>query len=193
MTAVFNLFDGEGRVLLHWKIFKITEGGLISTGLVAFRFFYLIIGSSILTYTTLPVNMTDGLEHLFGFLKKIRVPVSELAMIMTIALRFIPIIMEELDKLTKAQMSRGADFESGNIAKRIKAYAPVFIPLFVSAVRRASELAMAMDARCYQGGEGRTRLRPLSYTGKDLAAFVILAVYIALICVGRIMPLVLKG
>ena len=139
----------------------------------------LIIGSSIVTLTTTPNNLTDGLEKGLGFLKIFKVPVHEVAMMMSIALRFIPILLEETDKIMKAQLARGADFESGNIFKRVKAYVPILVPLFVSAFRRANDLAMAMEARCYRGGASRTKMKPLKYAGRDVIAYVILFVYTA--------------
>jgi energy-coupling factor transport system permease protein len=178
-TALFSLFNGDGKILFSiWKL-SITTGSLKTTGIITFRLFYLIIGSSIMTYTTMPLSLTAGLEKLLGFLKVFHVPVAEMAMMMSITLRFIPVLMEELDKIMKAQLSRGADFESGNIFRRVKSYVPVLIPLFVSAIRRASELAMAMDARCYHGSDGRTCMKPLKYEKRDYTAYCILGIYVA--------------
>ena len=139
-----------------------------------------VIGSSVMTFTTTPNQLTDGLEKGFQFLKKVHIPVHEIAMMMSIALRFIPILTEELDKIMKAQMSRGVDFESGNILERGKKLIPVLVPLFIAAIRRASDLAMAMDARCYNGGEGKTRLHPLVYKKQDYAAYGIMLLYVAI-------------
>lgn len=143
------------------------------------RLMYLIMGSSLMTLTTTPNNLTDGLEKSLGFLKVIKVPVHEIAMMMSIALRFIPILIEETDKIMKAQMARGADFENGNIIKRAKNMVPLLVPLFVSAFRRADDLAMAMEARCYIGGEGRTKMKPLHYQSRDYLAYLFLIVYFA--------------
>ena len=148
---------------------------------------YLIIGSTLMTLTTTPNDLTDGLEKSLGFLKKIHVPVHEIAMIMSIALRFIPILVEETDKIMKAQMARGADFESGNLIQRAKAMVPLLVPLFISAFRRASDLAMAMEARCYHGGEGRTKMKPLRYERADKAAYGVLLAFLALMVVLRVL------
>jgi energy-coupling factor transport system permease protein len=144
-----------------------------------FRLSYLILGSSIMTLTTTPTQLTDALESLMRPLKKVRVPVHEIAMMMSIALRFIPILMEETDKIMKAQIARGADFESKNLIKKIKSLVPLLVPLFISAFRRANDLAMAMEARCYRGGEGRTKMKPLVYKGRDRAAYGVLLLYFA--------------
>ena len=143
-----------------------------------------------MTFTTTPNALTDGIESVLKPLNKIKVPVHEIAMMMTIALRFIPILMEETDKIMKAQTARGADFESGNIIQRAKAMIPVLVPLFVSAFRRATDLAMAMESRCYRGGDGRTKMKPLRYTKKDVVAYIIVAVYFLAMCIiGRMFPL----
>ena len=146
------------------------------------RFAFLIIGSSIMTLTTTPNNLTDGLEKLMRPLKIFRVPVHEVAMMMSIALRFIPILLEETDKIMKAQIARGADFESGNLFRRAKALVPLLVPLFISAFRRANDLAMAMEARCYRGGDHRTKMKPLIYKRRDYLAYMILVIYMA-ICI----------
>ena len=146
---------------------------------MAVRLMYLVAGSSIMTFTTSPNGLTDGMEKLLHPLNKVNVPVHEVAMMMSIALRFIPILLEETDKIMKAQMARGADFESGNIIQRAKAMIPILVPLFVSAFRRANDLAMAMEARCYHGGEGRTKMKPLKYKTRDRMAYVITVVYVA--------------
>ena len=161
VTVVFNLFLTPGIPLVSvWK-FTITDEGLKIALFTAVRLIFLIIGSSLMTLTTTPNNLTDGLEALLSPAKIFKVPVHEIAMMMTIALRFIPILMEETDKIMKAQEARGADFESGNVLQRAKALVPILVPLFVSAFRRANDLAMAMEARCYHGGEGRTKMKPL--------------------------------
>ena len=144
------------------------------------RLVFLITGSSIMTLTTTPNQLTDGLESLMNPLKRLNVPVHEISMMMSIALRFIPILLEETDKIMKAQMARGADFDSGGLIKKAKAMVPLLVPLFVSAFRRASDLALAMEARCYHGGEGRTKLHPLKYTREDLLAYLVLFLYLAL-------------
>ena len=154
------------------------------------RLIFLIIGASIMTLTTTPNQLTDGLERLMRPLNKIHVPVHEIAMMMSIALRFIPILLEETDKIMKAQMARCADFESGNIIKKVKALIPLLIPLFVSSFRRANDLAMAMEARCYQGGEGRTKMKPLKYQKTDYYAYLFLLIYlIVAIVLGKFFPL----
>lgn len=183
-SVAFNLFLTSGEVLVQFWIFKITKEGVRTALMMAVRLVYLIIGSSIMTLTTTPNDLTDGLEKALGPLKKIKVPVHEIAMMMSIALRFIPILMEETDKIMKAQMARGADFESGNIIKRAKSLVPILVPLFISAFRRADDLAMAMEARCYHGGEGRTKMKPLKYKKHDLTAYVVLFAYLgAIICI----------
>lgn len=156
---------------------------------MAIRLIYLIAGSSIMTFTTTPNALTDGIEKLLRPLNKVKVPVHEVAMMMSIALRFIPILLEETDKIMKAQIARGADLESGNIIQRAKAMIPILVPLFVSAFRRANDLAMAMEARCYRGGEGRTKMKPLVYHSRDRVAYLVTAVYLAVIIVlGRFVP-----
>lgn len=178
-TVVFNIFLTPGEEeLFRWKFIKITDVGLKTAFLMAIRFVLLILGSSIMTFTTTPNQLTDGLEQLLAPLKKIKVPVHEVAMMMSIALRFIPILLEETDKIMKAQQARGADFESGNLFARAKAMIPILIPLFVSAFRRAGDLAMAMEARCYRGGKGRTKMKPLIYKKRDILTFVLFAVYL---------------
>ena len=157
---------------------------------MAVRLIYLIMGSSIMTFTTTPNSLTDGIEKLLRPLNKIKVPVHEVAMMMSIALRFIPILLEETDKIMKAQIARGADLESGNILQRAKAMVPILVPLFVSAFRRANDLAMAMEARCYRGGDGRTQMKPLSYQKRDYMAYTAMLVYmVAIVVLGRMIPL----
>ena len=179
LTVIINLFTATGEKLVSFWIFTITVEGVKRAALMIFRLSFLVIGSSIMTLTTTPNHLTDGLEKGLGFLRVIRVPVHEIAMMMSIALRFIPILMEETDKIMKAQIARGADFESGNLFKRAKSMVPLLVPLFVSAFRRANDLAMAMEARCYRGGKGRTKMKPLHYKGRDWLAYLILALYLA--------------
>lgn len=178
ITGIFNLFLTQGEVLVQFFVFKITYEGLKNAVLMIVRLIYLIIGTSVMTLTTTPNQLTDGLEKALMPLGKIKLPVHEIAMMMSIALRFIPILVEETDKIMKAQMARGADFESGNIMKKAKAMIPLLVPLFVSAFRRANDLAMAMEARCYRGGEGRTKMKPLTYSAADRKAYVILVAYL---------------
>lgn len=179
ITVLFNLFLTPGEVLVaFWKL-KITKEGLTLALTMAVRLTLLIIGSSVMTLTTTPNNLTDGMEKMMSPLKIFKVPVHEVAMMMSIALRFIPILMEETDKIMKAQLARGADFESGNLIRRAKAMVPLLVPLFISAFRRANDLAMAMEARCYRGGEGRTKMKPLIYRKRDLAAYVVIVLYFA--------------
>ena len=182
-TAVLNAFLTPGRVLVSFWRVTITIEGLKLAAFMVVRLIYLITGSSIMTLTTTPSNLTDGLEKGLGWLKIIKVPVHEIAMMMAIALTFIPVLLEETDKIIKAQQSRGADFESGNLIHRIKALVPILVPLFVSAFRRANELAIAMESRCYRGGEGRTKLHPLKYAMRDYIAYAVLLLYIAAIIV----------
>jgi len=174
LTFVLNIFfSGGATILVQWKFIKISQEGLLLAIHFSLRLIFLVLGTSIITLTTSPVALSDGIEILLTPLKKVRFPVHELAMMMIIALRFIPTLIEETDKIMKAQKARGADFESGNLIARAKAMTPLLVPLFVSAFRRAGELAMAMEARCYHGGEGRTRLRVLRYTGEDGWAFAL--------------------
>ena len=177
---LLNLFMIKtGTVLFSWKFISITTGGVRQAIFIVLRLIALITGSSLLTLTTTPVSLTEGLERLLSPLKIVRFPVHELAMMMTIALRFIPTLLEEADKIMKAQLARGADLESGNIFKRTKAMLPILIPLFVNSFRRAEELALAMESRCYHGGEGRTRLRQLKFHWRDLFAVLIMGALIA--------------
>lgn len=188
LTVGFNLFLTPGEPLFAvWKL-TITKEGARSAAFLAVRLVFLIIGSSVMTLTTTPNNLTDGMEKLMKPLKIFRLPVHEVAMMMSIALRFIPILLEETDKIMKAQIARGADFESGNLIKKAKAMVPLLVPLFISAFRRANDLAMAMEARCYRGGEGRTKMKPLVYKKRDIFAYLALLVYLAGgILVGRIL------
>ena len=191
ITVIFNLFlTRSGDVLFHKWIITITEGGLVTAVYMAIRLIYLIIGSSLMTFTTTPNELTDGIEKLLHPLNKVHVPVHEVAMMMSIALRFIPILLEETDKIMKAQIARGADLESGNMIQKAKAMIPILVPLFVSAFRRANDLAMAMEARCYRGGEGRTKMKPLQYHSRDRIAYIVVIVYvIGVVLVGRYVPL----
>ena len=180
-TFVLNLFfSGGDTVLLKIWFIVISKEGLMMAIRFSARLVFLVTGASLLTLTTSPVVLTDGLERLLSPLRKIGFPAHELAMMMTIALRFIPTLLEEADKIMKAQMARGADFESGNIVDRAKAMIPLLVPLFVSAFRRAGDLAMAMEARCYHGSEGRTRMRVLKITGNDYIAVAVVAAMIVL-------------
>lgn len=190
ITVIFNLFlTNEGDVLVKVWIFKITEGGLRTAVFMAIRLVFLIAGSTIMTLTTTPNALTDGIEKLLRPLNKIHVPVHEIAMMMSIALRFIPILLEETDKIMKAQIARGADLESGNMIQKAKSMVPILVPLFVSAFRRANDLAMAMEARCYRGGDGRTKMKPLHYTGVDRTAYVLVIFYVAaVVIIGRCVP-----
>ena len=185
ITVIFNLFLTDGTPLITiWKL-TITYEGVAFASKMAVRLIFLIIGSSLMTLTTTPNQLTDALEDVLGPLKKINVPVHEIAMMMSIALRFIPILMEETDKIMKAQMARGAEFDSKNLMKKVQALIPLLVPLFISAFRRANDLAMAMEARCYHGGEGRTKMKPLVYEKRDRIAYAVLIVYVALCFVLR--------
>lgn len=181
-AVIFNLFLTPGEVLWSfWKL-QITKEGLRLAVFMGIRLCFLIMGSSVMTLTTTPNNLTDGLEKLLNPLKKLRVPVHEIAMMMSIALRFIPILLEETDKIMKAQIARGADFESGNLIKKVKSLVPLLVPLFISAFRRANDLAMAMEARCYRGGDHRTKMKPLIYNKRDGIAYLIILLYL-IVCV----------
>ena len=184
-TFLINLFMVDGRVLWHWGILTITYEGLRRAFFMAVRLVLLIIGSSILTLCTKPIELTDGLEKLLKPLSKIGVPSHEIALMMTIALRFIPTLMEETDKIIKAQQARGADFESGNIVQRAKSLIPILIPLFISSFRIAQDLALAMEARCYHGGDGRTRMNEIHFKRGDIVAGVILVAFLAAIILSR--------
>jgi energy-coupling factor transport system permease protein len=185
-TFILNIFMTRGDVLWQWKFLRITEEGLYTACYMALRIIFLIIGCSLLTFTTKPMKLTDGIESLLGPFKRFGLPAHELAMMMTIALRFIPTLLDETDKIMKAQQARGADFESGGLIKRAKAMIPLFVPLFVGAFRIAQDLAMAMEARCYRGGEGRTKLNPLKFRRRDVFALIITALYLAAVICERI-------
>ncbi|MGN0675961.1 MAG: energy-coupling factor transporter transmembrane component T family protein [Oscillospiraceae bacterium] len=180
-TSVLNIFFLDGVTIFKLGFLKITVEGLRTSAFMIIRIIALIMGSSLLTYTTSPITLTDAIERLLSPLKRIKLPVHELAMMMTIALRFIPTLIEETDKIMSAQKARGADMESGSLIQRAKALTPILIPLFVSAFRRAEELALAMECRCYQGGDGRTRLRQLHSTGTDYFALGISVVFLDIV------------
>ena len=186
-TAVLNLFfvTGEGEPLVHIWVLKIYGEGIRYAILLTVRVCALIAGTSLLTYTTSPIVLTDAIENLLRPLAKIHFPVHELAMMMTIALRFIPTLIEETDKIMNAQKARGAQLDTGKMTDRVKALVPVLIPLFISAFRRADELAMAMECRCYHGGEGRTRLKQLKFTAEDTRCAVIITAALLVICATR--------
>lgn len=178
ITVFYNLFLSTGDVLVQfWKI-KITWQGLETAFYMLLRLSLLIVGSSLMTLTTTPNQLTDGMESLLKPLRLFRVPVHEVAMMMSIALRFIPILMEETDKIMKAQTARGAQFESRNLLKKTKALVPLLVPLIISAFRRANDLALAMEARCYRGGDSRTKMKPLHYGKRDILGYVTLLVYL---------------
>ena len=187
-TVVLNMFLTKGQVLVQFWIFRITKQGLYQALFVGLRLILLIVGSSMMTLTTTPIELTDGIERLLRPLKKIHVPVHEIAMMMSIALRFIPILLEETDKIMRAQMARGADFESGNVIQRAKSLIPILVPLFLSAFRRAGELATAMEARCYRGDVGRTRMKELKYKKRDWIAFLLILLGACLIVATRWLP-----
>ncbi len=179
ISVSFNLFLTPGTEVFRLGFLKITWEGLRLAGFMALRLIYLVIGSTVMTLTTTPNQLTDGMERSLGFLKRVRVPVHEISMMMSIALRFIPILVEETDKIMKAQMARGADFESGNLIQKAKNMVPLLVPLFISAFRRATDLAMAMEARCYHGGDGRTKMKPLQYERRDYVGYLVCAGYLA--------------
>ncbi len=172
-TALINLFYSDGEVLVKFWIFRITREGIVQAAFLVLRIMMLVTGTFLLTYTTSPIALTDGMESLLSPLKKLHFPVHELSMMMSIALRFIPTLIEETDKIISAQKARGADFESGNIFRRAKALVPILVPLFVSAFRRADELATAMECRCYHGDEGRTKLKQLHYRARDIITLLL--------------------
>ena len=185
-TGILNIFFTPAETyLLEWGILRISEKGIQNALFMVIRIMLLVMGTFLMTYTTSPIRLTDGLESLLGPLKRLRVPVHELAMMMAIALRFIPTLIEETDKIMSAQKARGADFDSGNIFQKAKALVPILVPLFISAFRRADELATAMECRCYHGGEGRTKLHVLKYQRRDYVALAGGAVILALVVVLR--------
>ena len=194
-TAIINMFMTPGEVLVKYGFLTITKNGFRNAIFMSIRLIYMIIGSSMLTFTTSPNSLTAGLERSLKIFRHVGMPVHELAMMMSIAMSFIPILVEETDKITKAQMSRCADFESRNIIKRVKSYVPVLVPLFISAFRRANDLAMAMEARCYRGGDNRTTMKPLKYKMADYVSYIICIIYFAsIIAVAMIFkkPLIFK-
>lgn len=194
VTAVINLFfTGGENVLFQWKFIKITQTGIVSAVNMALRLIFLVTGSSLLTYTTSPIMLTGGIESLLSPFAKIGLPAHELAMMMTIALRFIPTLLEETEKIIMAQKARGADFESGNIFHRAKALIPILVPLFISSFRRADELATAMECRCYRGGKNRTSLKQLSICSSDWTALCCMLIFAAVIIAINILDVRLMG
>ena len=189
LTFVLNLFMFDGTVLCHWKFLTITYEGLYRSCFMALRLILLIIGTSMLTLTTKPMELTDGLEKLLKPFNRLGLPSHEIALMMSIALRFIPTLLEETDKIMKAQQARGADFESGNLMQRVKSMIPILIPLFVGSFRIAQDLALAMEARCYHGGVGRTRMKEIVFSRRDGVAGVLLAVFLGIVIASRWMPL----
>ena len=182
-TFTLNIFMINGEVIWSWWILKITKEGIRTAVFMAIRLILLIIGSSMLTLCTRPLSLTDGIERLLSPFKKIGLPAHEIAMMMTIALRFIPTLLEETDKIMKAQQARGADFETGSVLHRAKSLIPILVPLFVSAFRIAQDLAMAMEARCYRGGEHRTRMHEMKMKGRDYVAMALQVLFLAVIIV----------
>ena len=186
-TAVLNMFYTPGREIASFWIFRVTVEGIWAAVFMVLRIAMLIMGTFLMTYTTSPIALTDAIENLLGPLKKLHVPVHELAMMMSIALRFIPTLIEETDKIMSAQKARGADFETGNLFRRAKAMVPILVPLFISAIRRADELATAMECRCYHGGEGRTKLHVLRYQRRDFLCILLTTVITAaVVIIGRL-------
>ena len=189
LTFVLNLFMFDGTELWHWKFLTITYEGLYRSCFMALRLILLIIGTSMLTLTTKPMELTDGLEKLLKPFNRLGLPSHEIALMMSIALRFIPTLLEETDKIMKAQQARGADFESGSLIQRVKNMIPILIPLFVGSFRIAQDLALAMEARCYHGGVGRTRMKEIVFSRRDGVAGVLLAVFLGIVIASRWMPL----
>ena len=187
ITLFFNLIFTPGEAVFSIWIITVTREGIQLAVRMGIRLVFLVIGASLMTLTTTPNQLTDGLERLLKPLNHIHVPVHEISMIMSIALRFIPILLDETDKIMKAQTARGADFESGGLVRKVKAMVPLLVPLFISAFRRANDLAMAMEARCYHGGEGRTQMKPLIYQKRDYVAYGIVWAYLALSIVFRVL------
>ncbi len=179
-SIVVNMLFVPGEILVKFGIFQITKEGIVMAVGLSIRLALIILGASVMTLTTTPNELTDGLEKSFDFLNKIHVPVHEIAMMMSIALRFIPILTEETDRIMKAQMARGADLDSGNLIQKIKGLIPILVPLFVAAIRRAGDLAMAMEAKCYNGSEGRTKMKPLIYKKEDRTAYMFVVLYLAM-------------
>lgn len=187
ITLFFNLIFTPGEAVFSIWIITVTRDGIQLAVRMGIRLVFLVIGASLMTLTTTPNQLTDGLERLLKPLNHIHVPVHEISMIMSIALRFIPILLDETDKIMKAQTARGADFESGGLVRKVKAMVPLLVPLFISAFRRANDLAMAMEARCYHGGEGRTQMKPLIYQKRDYVAYGIVWAYLAVSIVFRVL------
>ena len=187
-TSLLNMLFIDGRVLVSFWILKITAEGIQTAVFMSVRIICLIAGTSLLTYTTSPIALTDGIERLCNPLKRLKMPVHELAMMMTIALRFIPTLIEETDKIMSAQKARGADLESGGLMQRARALIPILIPLFVSAFRRADELALAMECRCYRGGEGRTRMKQLKIHGRDIWCSAVVVACFACVIAANFTP-----
>jgi len=189
ITALLNIFmTGGTTVVFKWQFLTAYKEGIVLAAFMVLRLVFLIIGTSLLTLTTSPIELTDGIEKLLNPFKRLGVPAHELAMMMTIALRFIPTLMDETDKIMKAQTARGADFESGNLVKRARNLIPILVPLFISSFRRADELAMAMESRCYRGGEGRTRMKILKLTGRDYTATAVTAALVIVSVASRFLP-----
>ncbi len=186
-SVIINMLFTPGEAIVSIGFLHITKEGIRLAVFLAIRLVYLVIGSSLMTFTTTPTALTDGLERLFQFLKVVKVPVHEVAMMMAIALRFIPILTEELDKIMKAQAARGADFNRGTLKEKVHGLIPIMVPLFIAAIRRSNDLAMAMEARCYHGGEGRTRMKPLVYEKRDYISYLIVLAYFIGIIVLRIL------
>lgn len=187
-AVFFNVLFTEGEHMIwRWWILKVSYEGILRAVFFAVRLMFVVVGASMLTYTTTPTTLTNGLEKVFSPLKKIHFPAHELAMMMSIALRFIPILAEEMNKIIKAQLARGADFESGGLVRKARGMVPILIPLFISAFRRASDLATAMEARCYHGGDGRTRMHPLRYKTRDKASYVLILFALLLMIAMRIL------
>ncbi len=188
-TVLLNMFMVDGRILWQWKFLRITYEGIARAAFMAVRLVLLIIGTSMMTLTTKPIELTDGIEKLLSPFSKIGFPSHEVALMMTIALRFIPTLMEETDKIMKAQQARGADFESGNLFQRAKSLIPILIPLFVSSFRIAQDLALAMEARCYHGGKGRTRMNEIKFHKGDAVSAVLMVIFLAVIIGSRFIHL----
>jgi len=187
LAVIFNLFSGDGDIIWQWWILKLTGQGILRAAFFALRLVCIVLGTGLLTYTTTPTTLTNGLEKVFSPLKVIHFPAHEIAMMMSIALRFIPILADEVNKIINAQLARGADFETGGILKKVRGLMPVLIPLFVSAFKRASDLATAMEARCYHGGDGRTKMHPLKYQTADKISYVIILAFLAASIAARLL------
>ncbi len=187
LAIFFNLFFSTGDIIWKWWIFSMSKEGILRAVFFALRLIYVIIGTALLTYSTLPTTITAGLEKVFKPLKVIKFPGHEIAMMMSIALRFIPILAEEINKIINAQLARGADFETGGLIKKAKGMVPILVPLFVSAFRRATDLALAMEAKCYSGGEGRTKLYPLQYKNRDKIAYIVLLIFLLVTIAVRVL------